>query len=117
MGKFLIRRLDVVDSTDGTALETEGITIGRAEGSDVVLNNRAGSRTHAGIKDIESEYWLFNLSPSNGTFLNGAPADKIPLADGDVIQIGPYYMTVQYVQGMLSLTIKIALEVQSVAAK
>ena len=117
MARFFIRRLDGVGSTDGIVIESEGITIGRAPSSDILLNNRSVSRTHAGIKEIEGEYWLFNLSGSNGTFLNGTPADKIPLADGDVIQVGPYYLQIQYPQGVLSITVKMELEVQSVAAK
>jgi pSer/pThr/pTyr-binding forkhead associated (FHA) protein len=43
-----------------------------------VLNNRAVSRTHAGIREFNGEYWIFNLSESNGTVLNGWLVEQSP---------------------------------------
>lgn len=117
MARFIIRRMDMPGSADSTALESEGLTIGRSQGNDLVLNNRSVSRTHAGIKEIQGEFWLFNLSGSNGTFLNGSPSDQIPLADGDVVQVGPYYLQIQYLQSTLSVTVRMELEMKAVAAK
>src|SRR5437868_6852100 len=107
--RFLIRRRDTDNAVDDIVLESEGLTIGRLVSNDLVLNHRAVSRTHAGIKEIKGEFWLFNLSQSNGTILNGEVVEKTPLADGDVIQLGPFLIQVNYVQKALSLVIERAL--------
>lgn len=110
--RFIIKRKD--KSGDDIVLESEGLTIGRITGNDLVLNSRAVSRTHAGIRDFNGEYWIFNLSESNGTVLNGWLVDKTPLLDGDVIQIGPYSLLSNYVQGALSLTVQMDAEIHPI---
>jgi thioredoxin reductase len=107
--RFLIRRRDMDNAVDDVVLESEGLTIGRLVSNDLVLNHRAVSRTHAGIKEIRGEFWLFNLSQSNGTILNGELVEKTALADGDVIQIGPFLIQVNYVQNALALAVERAL--------
>ncbi|HUK89685.1 MAG TPA: FHA domain-containing protein, partial [Blastocatellia bacterium] len=111
---FIISRRDTITQTDDVRIETQGLTIGRLGGNDLVLNHRAVSRTHAGIKKIGEEFWLFNLSTSNGTMLNGEIVDRVPLADGDTIQIGPYVMKTNYAMGSLKITIEMELEVHPV---
>jgi predicted component of type VI protein secretion system len=101
--RFLIRRRDTDTAIDDVVLESEGLTIGRLVSNDLVLNHRAVSRTHAGIKEIRGEFWLFNLSQSNGTVLNGELVEKTALADGDVFRIGPFLIQVNYVQNALAL--------------
>src|SRR4029078_13613374 len=78
--RFIIKRNDL--AVDDVVLESEGLTIGRLINNDLVLNHRTVSRTQAGIKEINGEYWVFNLSSSNRTVLNGELVDKTPLADG-----------------------------------
>src|SRR5689334_8299979 len=107
--RFIIRRRDTDTAVDDIVLESEGLTIGRLVSNDLVLNHRAVSRTHAGIKEINGEFWLFNLSQSNGTVLNGELVEKTALADGDVIGLGPYLIQVNYVQNALSLSVERAL--------
>jgi len=107
--RFIIKRRD--KSVDNIILETEGLTIGRLTGNDLVLNNRAVSRTHAGIREFNGEYWIFNLSESNGTVLNGWLVDKTPLLDGDVVQIGPYSLLANYAEGALSLVVQMDTQV------
>jgi len=107
--RFLIRRRDSDNAVDDIVLESEGLTIGRLVSNDLVLNHRAVSRTHAGIKEINGEFWLFNLSQSNGTVLNGELVEKTALADGDVIQLGPFLIQVNYVQNALALAVERAL--------
>src|SRR5262249_22224764 len=111
---------------DDIVIESEGLTIGRLIGNDLVLNHRAVSRTHAGIKRVNDEYWLFNLSESNGTMLNGQLVARVALADGDVAQIGPYLLRINYGDGaaqepsagrvaetpILRITVEMELEVQ-----
>src|SRR5262245_8773760 len=102
--RFIIRRKDSI--VDDVFIESEGLTIGRLISNDLVLNHPAVSRTHAGISKAtnipgfegnaeEAErYWLFNLSSSNGTLLNGENVDNVLLFNDDVIQIGPYLIKV-----------------------
>ena len=66
-------------------VQSDGLT-GRLIGNDVVLNHPTVSRTR-GIKELASEFWIFNLSTANGTILNGELIDSSPLADGDIIQM------------------------------
>ncbi|MEK6325407.1 MAG: NAD(P)-binding domain-containing protein [Acidobacteriota bacterium] len=110
--RFIIKRRD--KSVDDIVLESEGLTIGRLTGNDLVLNNRAVSRTHAGIREFDGEYWIFNLSESNGTVLNGWLVDKTPLLDGDVLQIGPYSLLANYAKQALSLIVQMDTEIHPV---
>src|SRR5688572_22647933 len=107
--RFIIKRKD--QEIDNVYLESEGLTIGRLTGNDLVLNHRAVSRTHAGIKEFKGEYWIFNLSESNGTLLNGELVDKTSLVDGDVLQIGPYTLQVNYIEDSLGITVEMEIEV------
>src|SRR5205085_6218593 len=107
--RYLIRGTDTDSAVDDVVLESEGLTIGRLVSNDLVLNHRAVSRTHAGIKEIRGEFWLFNLSQSNGTVLNGELVEKTALADGDVIGLGPFLLQVNYVQNALALAVERAL--------
>src|ERR1043165_6072883 len=66
--KYTIKRRD--RRVDDVVIESEGLTIGRLTGNDLVLNHRAVDHTHAGIKEIEGEYWIFNLSQAHGIVLN-----------------------------------------------
>jgi thioredoxin reductase/pSer/pThr/pTyr-binding forkhead associated (FHA) protein len=115
--RFIIRRKDNDRGVDDIVIESEGLTIGRLKGNDLALNHRAVSRTHAGIKQIGSDFWVFNLSSSNGTLLNGELVDKGPLADGDLIQIGPYVLRVNYLQTALSIEVERELEVVPLEAR
>lgn len=108
--RFIIKRSDI--TVDDIVLETEGLTIGRLISNDLVLNHRTVSRTHAGIKEINGEYWIFNLSSSNGTVLNGELVDRTPLADGDVVQIGRYILRINYVGDAPAITVEMEPEAQ-----
>src|ERR1700730_1064447 len=102
--RFIIKRNDI--TVDDVVLESEGLTIGRLISNDLLLNHRTVSRTHAGIKEINGEYWVFNLSSSNGTVLNGELVDKTALAEGDVLQIGRYILRIHYAEGALAITVE-----------
>lgn len=108
MNKFVIIRKDL--SLDPALIESEGLTIGRLTGNDLVLNHPTVSRTHAGIKEVNGDYWIFNLSEANGTLLNGELVDQTPLADGDVIQIGPFFLLPRYVAEGLMLEVEMSVK-------
>ena len=75
MSKFIVIRKDV--TLDPVVIESEGLTLGRLIGNDLALNHPTVSRTHAGIKEIEGDYWIFNLSEANGTLLNGEQIEVV----------------------------------------
>jgi FHA domain/Cytochrome c3 len=108
MSKFLIIRKDI--NIDPVEIESEGLTIGRSKGNDMALNNPTVSRTHAGIKEINGDYWVFNLSEANGTLLNGELIEQTPLADGDLIQIGPFFLYPKYVNGGLQIDVEMSVK-------
>jgi pSer/pThr/pTyr-binding forkhead associated (FHA) protein len=70
-------------------LTQENVTIGRQEGSDVVVGDRLASRRHARLERRQGQYLLQDCGSRNGTFVNG---ERISVAhmlrDGDEIQIG-----------------------------
>src|SRR5262245_17427224 len=106
--KFIITRNDL--DTYPVVLETEGLTIGRLTGNDLVLNHPTVSRIHAGIKEIDGDYWIFNLSTANGALLNGELVESAPLADGDLIQIGSFFLRPTYTNDYLSLEVEMSIK-------
>ena len=86
MGKLVIT--DNIGVTTQFDLTAERVTIGRAAGNDVVLNDKATSGRHAAIVTILDDAFLEDLDSTNGTQVNGQPVTKHPLAHGDVITIG-----------------------------
>src|SRR5574341_2359651 len=77
-GKTLERHPMVVDM----------VTIGRAPGNDIRIDNLGVSRQHAALKFQDGRYLLEDLGSSNGTFVNGERvAGPRELADGDQITI------------------------------
>jgi FHA domain-containing protein/cytochrome c3-like protein len=104
--KFYIVRKDL--DLDEVVIESEGLTIGRLIGNDLVLNHPTVSRTQAGIKAVEGDFWIFNLSNANGTLLNGELIERTPLANGDLIQIGPFIVTPNYEGGDLRIEVELS---------
>ena len=64
------------------------ITIGRAPGNDILIDNLGVSRQHAVVKAAEGRYFLEDLGSANGTAVNGERiASPRELQDGDQIII------------------------------
>jgi thioredoxin reductase (NADPH) len=110
LSRFVVKRKDSVNAIDDLVIDSEGLSIGRLINNDLSLNHPAVSRVHAGIKQIGKDYWIYNLSESNGTLLNGELVERTPLAEGDLVQIGPFQLTVNYSENALRLTIERELE-------
>jgi hypothetical protein len=108
MSRFIVIRKDL--NLDPVVIESEGLTLGRLIGNDIALNHPTVSRTHAGIKEIDGDYWIFNLSDANGTLLNGEQIEQTPLADGDLIQIGPFFLFPKYAADGLHLEIEMSVK-------
>ncbi|PYS84451.1 MAG: hypothetical protein DMF67_05075 [Acidobacteria bacterium] len=112
--KFIINREDL--NVDPVTLVTDGLKIGRAPSCELVLNHPMVSRLHAGINDADGRYYLYNFSHSSGTTLNGrvvAIESAEVLADGDVVQIGPYFLRISRAGDALSIgvTLEVAMTV------
>jgi hypothetical protein len=103
---FIIERDDL--NVDPATLVTDGLKIGRLPSCEVVLNHPAVSRLHAGVTMSGGLYYLYNFSSSSGTTLNGrvvATETGEVLADGDLVQIGPFFLEVKRVADALRLTV------------
>src|SRR2546428_6279423 len=106
LSTFIIVRED--RGHDPTTLVAEGLKIGRAPARDLVLNHPDVSRLHAGIKEIEGRFYLFNLSSSNSTTLNGrlvALEEADALASGDEVRIGPFFLAVERHDEAMQITV------------
>jgi pSer/pThr/pTyr-binding forkhead associated (FHA) protein len=54
----------------------------------IVLDDSAASALHAKIRLERGRFVLYDLGSTNGTFVNGRPAQKQTLMDGDEVAIG-----------------------------
>jgi hypothetical protein len=64
------------------------ITIGRALDNDVIIDSAEVSRHHARIEVRDGEYEIVDLQSTNGTHVNGRPANHTRLIHGDRITFG-----------------------------
>lgn len=76
---------------DGIWYELRGlpVTIGAAEGNDLVLYAARVSRNHAVLERRGRNIELADLNSENGTFVNGERISRRALADGDQVGFGP----------------------------
>ena len=102
---------------------TEILILGRWDGGpngtdqpcEVVLPDPGNSvsRSHAGINKVDDQFYIINVTEKNVFRLNGRwikPEEAGILADGDIVQIGPYIITVARKSG--SLILRVLLEEQ-----
>ncbi|MGB9179264.1 MAG: FHA domain-containing protein [Pyrinomonadaceae bacterium] len=102
--KFNIIREDLL--LDPVTIISEGLLIGRLQQCELLLNHPTVSRTQAGLKEIDGNFYLFNLRASNPVKLNGKPIDKNEaLAPGDVLEIGPFIINVEETDQALTLRV------------
>ncbi len=105
-GRFLIRRFD--NSLNDIQFESDHLTIGRLPGNELVLNHRAVDETHAGIKEVDGRYSIFNLSGNNGVLMNRILVERKELRKGDVLQAGPFLLRFMPAPGILNITVEVA---------
>ena len=82
-------------SMDGLVLKEipltkERMSIGRKPSNDLQIDNLAISGEHAAVVTILNDSFLEDLNSTNGTLVNGQPAKKHFLKNGDVIELGKY---------------------------
>ena len=63
-------------------------SIGRAEDCDIRLKNVAVSRYHAGVRNVNGQYYVFDNGSTNGVFVNGSRISKsYHLSNKDIFTI------------------------------
>ena len=70
------------------SLERPITAIGRARGSDVVVDQESVSRNHACIERSGDALLLRDLGSTNGTYVNDQPMREGALHHGDLVQVG-----------------------------
>ena len=93
--QYLIIRDDL--PVDPVRIISEGLLIGRLSRCELILNHPSVSRVQAGIKQFEDNYYLFALRPRNPVILNGKPVEENEaLAAGDIIEVGPFHLQIDF---------------------
>ena len=77
-------------------LSKDRMTLGRRPYNDIVVDNLAVSGEHAALQAIGSEFFIEDLSSTNGTYINNKKIKRQILQAGDTIEIGKY--SIKYVQ-------------------
>ena len=101
MTRSFLQQLQISGPSGEQTIELSGETavIGRQAGAEIQLEHKLISRRHASFTCTDTDCTITDLKSSNGTKINGkklAPNQPQSLADGDIIEIGPYEIT--YVQ-------------------
>jgi hypothetical protein len=69
------------------------VRIGRAGDNDVAIDNQRVSRYHAQARWVESDWLVYDLDSTNGTFVDGTrvfPSQPRPLGAGSVLRLGDH---------------------------
>lgn len=77
------------------ALRDDATSIGRIATNDIRLLDEMVSGHHAKIIRFQSNYFIEDISSTNGSFVNGKRIRKCVLKDGDKISFGPYKLVFQ----------------------
>ncbi|MDQ2973784.1 MAG: FHA domain-containing protein [Acidobacteriota bacterium] len=110
--KYIIIREDLVQ--DPLTVISDGLLVGRLLECELLLNHPAVSRTQAGIKEVNGNYYLFSLRPPNPVVLNGKPVEgNEALAPGDILEVGPFLLEIDRTDE--ALVIKVSLRIGVVA--
>ncbi|HEX8068697.1 MAG TPA: FHA domain-containing protein [Pyrinomonadaceae bacterium] len=106
LSTYYIERAERLNDAQRTV--TAGLLVGSAPECELWLNHPAVSRVQAGINRVGEWFYVTALSASNTTSLNGralrAGAAEA-LADGDVLQLGPFALEVDYASDGLRLRV------------
>ncbi|MFG2503183.1 FHA domain-containing protein [Streptomyces sp. NPDC048441] len=70
-------------------LPARTVRIGRADDNDLVIDDLVVSRRHAELRVLaDGTYEIVDLGSHNGTYLNGQPVARAPVAPGDIVGVG-----------------------------
>ncbi|HEX4538632.1 MAG TPA: FHA domain-containing protein [Acidimicrobiales bacterium] len=91
-GNGQVMRLRVLEPAEGrgrTFELGEEVTVGRASGCGVALNDAFTSQLHARVFRRNGETWIEDLGSTNGTFVNAKKlGSPVLLHPGDRLQVG-----------------------------
>jgi pSer/pThr/pTyr-binding forkhead associated (FHA) protein len=91
-GNGQVMRLRVLEPADGRGRIFElgdEVTVGRAAGCGVPLDDAFTSQLHARVFRRDGEMWIEDLGSTNGTFVNAKKlGPPTPLHPGDRLQVG-----------------------------
>lgn len=73
-------------------LAKKRMTIGRSPNSDIFLNDRTVSREHAVVAFNGGVYQIADSNSFNGTWINNKNVTVSDLHNGDIIQIGAFFL-------------------------
>jgi hypothetical protein len=73
-------------------ITASGVTIGRASGNDIFLDDVTVSRSHASISFVDGKFVFNDLGSLNGSYINNEQCTTRQLITGDEIQIGKFHM-------------------------
>jgi len=71
----------------------ERTRIGRSPDCDIFLDDVTVSRNHAVLVEENGKFFVEDQQSLNGTFVNRKRIDRVPLEEGDELQVGKYRMT------------------------
>jgi len=77
----------------------KGLTIGRMDSNDIVIENLAVSGHHAKIDSVGDGYLLTDLQSKNGSFVNDQQVTSHWLQHGDRVMIGKHTLLFKYEKG------------------
>jgi hypothetical protein len=80
----------ILDGQRHVPLAQPVITIGRALGNDLVIDDTRVSRYHAQLRLRNGHFMLYDTGSSGGTTVNGKAIDEHELHAGDVISLAGY---------------------------
>jgi hypothetical protein len=80
---------------DGVYALTNALSVGRGEGSGMMLADPSVSRQHAVIEIEGGRPLVRDLQSKNGTFVNGERVERNPLSEGDEVRFGKTTMRVE----------------------
>ena len=80
------------------ALESDLISVGRAESSDIVLQSSKVSRNHCHISRNNNSWLMVDDDSKNGLFFNGKKMKKRFLCEGDIVRIGTGSVELVYIR-------------------
>lgn len=89
--------VDLMDDDDVRefSLSEDVNSIGRIGSNDIHLQDEMVSGHHAKILCFQGNYFIEDISSTNGSFVNGKRIRKCVLKDGDKVSFGPYKMVFQ----------------------
>lgn len=86
----LLVRIDAVNAGQVFTVNTNEFTLGRHPDNNGCVDDQGISRYHAKLtRTNNTEYAVEDLNSSNGTYVNGAPVERVELRNGDTLQLGP----------------------------